>query len=276
MNNNVQNINDIFKYLAQKNGTEEYHTFFSLLKTIKYDSNLLDYYGDEFVEIMIQLLPNITNKYNKASLIEAIVQCFYDYKFSENFCKEIFDEYVLCLTENATSVEDAIVCLNGFIHFGIRQNEIFIKLAQNLEKEGAITILCQMDITDWGTVPKELSQFLEEVQKAYNIRWRSTIIGQFLLLVNPKCRRYGEISGITLVYKSYKGVYEDCWPKGLLNFKKALIKSKVLSIKEIEILEKLDEILSNGTKLDSLEVERLYNDFFEGRDVFDVIYTFPK
>ncbi|NRT91280.1 hypothetical protein [Clostridium beijerinckii] len=276
MNNNVQNINDIFKYLAQKNGTEEYDTFFSLLKTIKYDSNLLDYYGDEFVENMIKLLPNIKNKYNKASLLETIVQCLYDYSFSENYCKEILNEYVLCLAENATNVEDAVICLNGFIHIGIKQRDIFIKLAENLAKEDAITLLCQMDVTDWGDIPKELTQFLEEVHNAYNIRWRSIIIGQFLLLVNPKCRRYGEISGITLVYKSYKGVYEDCWPKGLLNFKEVLIKSKVLSIKEIEILEKLDKILSNETELGSLEVEMLYNDFFEGRDVFDVIYTFPK
>jgi len=273
MIDNVQYINDIFKYLTQKNDTEEYQTFFSLLKTIKYNADLLDYYGDEFVENMIQLLPNIKNKYNKASLIETIVQCLYDYKFSGNYCEEIFNEYVLCLNQNAVSVKDAIICLNGFIHAGIRQSEIFIKLTQKLGKEKAITILCQMDITDWGNVPKELSQFLEEVKKAYNIRWRSRIIGQFLLLVNSKCRKNGEISEITLVYKSYKGVYEDCWPRGLLNFKESLIKSKVLSLKEIEILEKLDEVLSSGTNLESLEVEKLYNDLFEGRDVLDVIYT---
>ena len=97
-----------------------------------------------------------------------------------------------------------------------------------------------------------------------------------MLLVNSKCRKYAEISEITLVYKSYKGVYEDCWPRGLLNFKESLIKSKVLSLKEIEILEKLDEVLSSGTNLESLEVEKLYNDLFEGRDVLDVIYTLPE
>lgn len=276
MNNYVQNINDIFKFLLEKNEIEKYDTFFSILKTIKYDSNLLDYYGDEFIENMIILLPKIKNKYNKALLLETIVQCSYDYKFNKSFLKEILNEYVLCLGENATSVEDAVVCLNSFIHIGIEQRDIFIKLAENLDKDDAIAILTQMDVTDWRDIPKELTHFLKEVKNAHNIRWRSIIIGQFLLLVNPKCRRYGEISEITLVYKSYKGVYEDCWPKGLLNFKDTLIKFKVLSIKEIEILEKLDEILSNGANLDSLEVERLYNEFFGGRDVFDVIYTLPK
>lgn len=276
MNNNVKCINNIFKYLTQKNDTKEYETFFSLLEAIKYKSDLLDYYGNEFVENIIELLSNITNRYNKASLIETIVQLFYDYKFSQEYCKEIFNEYVLCVAENVTNIEDTIICLRGFIHAGIKESDIFTELSEKLNKKDAITILCQMDITDWGEIPEKLSQFLEEVQKAYNIRWRSRIIGNFLLLTNPRCREYGEISEITFVYKSFDGIYEDCWPRGLLNFKEKLIKLKVLSLKEIEILEKLDEVLSSGTNLESSEIEELYKNFFDGRDILEVIYTLPK
>ncbi len=36
-------------------------------------------------------------------LIETIIQCLYEYKISGNYYKKIFNEYVLCLNENATS-----------------------------------------------------------------------------------------------------------------------------------------------------------------------------
>ncbi|MDY7991358.1 hypothetical protein UY286_10110 [Paenibacillus polymyxa] len=58
--------------------------------------------------------------------------------------------------------------------------------------------------------------------------------------------------------------------------KDTLIKSKVLSSKEVSILEELDRLINmQGEELDSMEVRKLYEDFFEGKDPLEVIFTLP-
>lgn len=270
-------MNNIFRYLTQKNDTEEYQTFIALLGMLRFNSNLSDYYGEEFVELLCELLPRIEDKYDKATLIETIVECcFIDYKFDEKYWKGIFEQYILCVRENATSVEHISKCLAGFIRAGISKNEVFTKLAENLEREYAIWILSRMDMNDLENVSEELLGLLIEAREAYNIRWRSGIIAEFLLLVHPLCRKYAGISQITFMYDSYKGVYEDCWPRGLLNIKNTLVTLKVLTLKEVSILEKLDEVLEKGADLDSMMVKSLYDEFFDGKDPLDVIFTLPE
>ncbi len=58
--------------------------------------------------------------------------------------------------------------------------------------------------------------------------------------------------------------------------KDTLIKSKVLSSKEVSILEELDRLINKQEKeLDSMEVRKLYEDFFAGKDPLEVIFTLP-
>ncbi|UHA73173.1 hypothetical protein [Paenibacillus sp. 481] len=276
MDKKIEYMNEFFKYLTQENGTEENQTFFALLKMLRNNSNLSDYYGEEFVELLRGILPRIEDKYDKATLIETIVECCYiDYTFDEHYWQGIFEQYIWCVRENASSVENISICLVGFIRTGISKNEVFTKLAENLQREYAILILAQINLNDLGNIPEELSGLLIEARKAYSIRWRTGIIAQFLLLVHPLVRKYAGISEITFLYDDYRGVYEDCWPRGLLNTKDTLVAEKMLSLKEVSILEKLDQVLGKAD-LDSMEVRKLYDEFFEGKDPLDVIYMLPE
>ncbi len=256
MDEKVKYINELFKYLTQNNDTKEYQTFFALLKNIKYNPSLLEYYGKEFVEHMIDLLPHIEDKYDQASLIETIIECLDIYTFGEKYLKETFDKYMLCIAEKAVNVKGMSACLIGFIKAGISEKEIIKKLEENLEKEHLISVLSRMYINYLADSVEDKSYLMKEVQEAYYISQRSGIVAQFLLLVHPYVRKYAGISQITFLYDSYRGVYEDCWPRGLLpNMKDTLIKSKVLSSKEVSILEKLDRLINiQGEELDSMEV----------------------
>ncbi|WP_258297240.1 hypothetical protein [Paenibacillus peoriae] len=197
--------------------------------------------------------------------------------FSENYLKETFDKYMLCIAEKAVNVKGMSACLIGFIKAGISEKEIIKKLEENLEKEHLISVLSRMYINYLADSVEDKSYLMKEVQGAYYISQRSGIIAQFLLLVHPYVRKYAGISQITFLFDSYRGVYEDCWPKGLLpNMKDTLIKSKVLSSKEVSILEQLDRLINmQEEELDSMEVRKLYEDFFEGKDPLEVIFTLP-
>jgi len=278
MEEKVKYTNDLFKYLTQNTDTKEYQTFIALLEKIKYNPSLLEYYGEEFVEHMIDLLPRIEDKYDQASLIETIIECMDIYTFSDNYIKGIFDEYMLCIAEKAVNVAGMSTCLIRFIQAGISEKEIIEKLEENLEKEHLINVLSRMYINYLANSAETKSYLMEEVQEVYYLSQRSGIIAQFLLLVHPHIRKYAGISQITFLYESYRGVYEDCWPRGLLpNRKDTLIKSKVLSPKEVSILEDLDRLINTQEEdLDSMEVRKLYDDFFEGKDPFEVIFTLPE
>ncbi|SEK10913.1 hypothetical protein [Paenibacillus polymyxa] len=277
MDEKVKYINELFKYLTQNNDTKEYQTFFALLEKVKYNPSLLEYYGEEFVEHLIDLLPRIEDKYDQASVIETIIECLDIYTFSENYLKEIFDKYMLCVAEKAVNVKGMSACLIGFIQAGTSEKEIIKKLEENLEKEHLINVLSKMYINFLANSVEAKSYLMKEVQEAYYLIQRSGIIAQFLLLVHPHVRKYAGISQITFLYDSYRGVYEECWPRGLLpNMKDTLIKSKVLSSKEVSILEELDRLINKQEKeLDSMEVRKLYEDFFAGKDPLEVIFTLP-
>lgn len=57
--------------------------------------------------------------------------------------------------------------------------------------------------------------------------------------------------------------------------KDTLIKSRVLSSKEVSILEELDRLINRQEELDSMKVRKMYEDFFEGKDPLEVIFTLP-
>ncbi|KQY80610.1 hypothetical protein ASD24_16860 [Paenibacillus sp. Root52] len=271
-------MNEALKYLTKDKDTIEYLTFFVLLEKIKYIPPILEYCGDDFVEYMIELLPRIDDKYDRASLIETIVQSYYWDENSVGYSDELFNEYIRCIRDHATNLDDIISCLNGFVHAGVRKQEIVIQLIKHVDKEKTITILSRFELDDVTGSPGNESKLLTEAKEISSIRWRSGIIAQFLLLVHPQVRKYAGISQITFLYDTYHGVYADCWPRGLLpNQKELLLNSKVLSAREISVLETLEELINSQEKdLDSPEVKQLYDAFFAGKDPLDVIFTLPK
>jgi len=224
-----------------------------------------------------ELLPNVTDKYDKASIIEAIIQSFFWYENDRIYYKEILNDYIWCLSEYATSLNDSVLCLTSFLHVGITEHELVTKLVKKLDKEYCLLILSRLSLEAPCNLEIETLDWLEEAKVYSNISQRSAIIAQFLLLIHPHIRKYAGISKIHFLYDSYKGVYEDCWPRGLLpNNKNTLIKTNVLSLKEVNTLEKLDELINTQEEdLDSIKVRELYDEFFEDKDPFEVIFTLP-
>lgn len=278
MNNRVQDINNIFKYLTEENNSEEYNTFFALLRGLKDYSPLLNFYGIEFIKDNLELLSRIEDKYDKALLIETITESeIFSEQEDYNSCyHNLFDEYISILTNNGGMGEDVIRCLKNFINIGISSNEIFIKIAKNLEKDIAITILAGLGDVDWGIVEDELLDFLEEVRTAYKIQYRSGLIAHFLVIVNPLCRKYVGVSQISFAFSTYEAAYSD-WPWSKPHITKILIESKIISQKEANIFNKLGGLLIDmPANVHSEEIKKLYYEFFEDKDPFDIIYTLPE
>lgn len=274
----AKNINYLFKSLTEVDDTIEYQTFFALLEKIKYIPSFLEYFGEDFVEHMLLLLSRVKEKHDQAILIETVMECLDIYTFSEACIKDIFEKYMSCIAEKVVSLNGLTMCLIGFIQAGISEEQIIIRLEENLEKEHVINVLSRLYINYFANSSEANSGLLREAQKAYYISQRSGIIAQFLLLVHPHIRKYAGLSQITFMYDSYRGVYEDCWPRGLLpNMKGTLIKSKILSSNEVGILEELDTMINlQGEALESMKVRELYDAFFEGKDPFEVIFTLPE
>ncbi|MEN1990395.1 hypothetical protein [Paenibacillus hubeiensis] len=277
MNEKVIYANELFKYMTQNIDSKEYQTFFALLENIKYNPILLEYYGEEFVEHMMDLLMRVEDRVHQVLIIETLIECLDIYVFSEKYIKEIFDKYMLCVAEEVVDLSELSTCLIGFLEAGIKEEEIIKKLEENLEKESLISVLSRLYINYLSHSVEDQNCVMEEARQGYYISQRSGIIAQFLLLVHPHIRKYAGISQITFLYDSYRGVYEDCWPRGLLpNMKERLIKSRVLSKKEVSVLEELDMLVNlQGEELDSIEVRKLYDQFFEGKDPLETIYTLP-
>lgn len=266
-------IESLEKIVENLNHDSKIELFYTILESIKLKSNFLDIYNDSFIEYLISILKQTQNNSKKTILIEILVQFFYDYDCKIELLEQILNEYIICLDNHLTSIDDAIICLKGFIDCGIDKEKLFISLARKLDKSFLISIFSEIDILELSQISQEFKNLFEEIQFAYIIKWRSRIIGEFLLLVNDNCRTFSQISAITLVHKSYIDIYEDCWPKGILNLKAKIIKFRILSFHEFQILEKLDVLLSKNIELNSIEIKKLYEDFFKGRDIFDVIYT---
>ncbi|MCK6076348.1 hypothetical protein [Paenibacillus silvae] len=277
MNEKREYMNVLLKYLMNEKNSEEFQTFLVLLEQIKYQPSLMRYYGEEFINNLKELLHNITDKYDKASIIEAIVQSFFWYESDRSYYEELLNDYIWCLREHATSVNESILCLTSFRHMGFTEHELVAKLVKNLDQEQCILILSGLNWEVPYNLDIEIMDTFKESGVYSNISQRSAIIAQFLLLVNPNIRKYASVSKIKFLYDSYKGVYEDCWPRGLIpNNKDTLIKTKVLSLKEVSILEKLDELINTQEEdLDSIQVRGLYDEFFEDKDPFEVIFTLP-
>ncbi|HEX9058684.1 MAG TPA: hypothetical protein VF941_00730 [Clostridia bacterium] len=277
--------NQLFKCLTKEIGTKEYDTFMVLLRGLKDNSPLIDYYGCEFIEIITELLsrnniPTGVDKYDRALLIETLIEALYENELFDKcdyFIKhlnEFFDEYTTLCSQ--LQYENVVRCLTGFIDHGISSVRVFARLAEKIEcRKNAVAILARMGIAEWGEIPDEFSELLSEVKKASRIISRSHEISQFILITHQLCGNNSHISSISFSYFSYGGACSD-WGWILPGSTKRLVESKILSKREALIFEKLGNLINSGENLNSNNIRVLYHAFFERKDPFDVIYALPE
>ncbi|WP_348623271.1 hypothetical protein ABFT51_19830 [Paenibacillus peoriae] len=239
------------------------------LKLLKNDCNLEELEGDYFAQL-VSMIPLVKEQSTKALLIETIVE-------SPEFVNDdtILDEYVKLISVGATNVQEAARCLGAFTASGCTNNQIFLQLVNKLNNEFAVEILVSMGRSNWGEIPHYLETFAQEVQKAQRIRYRSGIIAAFLLIVHPLCSEYAHVSSLSFGYPFTEAAVNDwAWvtPKNTEN----IVQRKIVTSKEAEVLVKLGGLLRNNMDLNSNEIAKLYTEFFEDKNPFDVIYTLPK
>ncbi|MGG1650967.1 hypothetical protein ACIFOF_06830, partial [Paenibacillus sp. NRS-1780] len=97
----------------------------------------------------------------------------------------------------------------------------------------------------------------------------------FLLIVHPLCSEYAHISSLSFGYPFTEAAVNDwAWvtPKNTEN----IVQKKIVTSREADVLVKLGGLLRNNMNLNSNETAKLYIEFFEDKNPFDVIYTLPK
>ncbi|MED1790965.1 hypothetical protein P4V47_26480 [Brevibacillus laterosporus] len=244
------------------------------LRLLKTNANLEELVDDYYTQL-VRIIPLIKEDSPKALLIETIVQ-------SPDFIgdNELLDEYIKLISQGATYVKEAASCLESFNNRGY--NEILVKLAENVEKELAFEILVSMDDSKWGPVPsclesfaQQLESFVQEVRLKQKIGYRSWVIGAFLLIVHPLCSKYASVSALTFGYPCTEAAVND-WAWVTPKSTESIIESKIVTPKEAEILRELGVLLWNKVKLTSEVTTKLYTEFFEDKNPFDVIFTLPE
>ncbi|WP_252250838.1 hypothetical protein [Clostridium sp. ZBS13] len=303
----VRIINRIFSYFTKEIGTKEYDTFMALLPGLKDNWGLFDYYGQEFTKILMELLIKNNNMINsdeykkkldkadefdrqaiiqrnnmdRSLLIETIVNSIDEsdalnkkYWIGNYNLNKLFDDYVVLCNDNM--YEDAVHCLNNFILLGISPTMVFTKLAENLEnKEQTVAILSRIDIHELGEISNRFSELFMEVKKASKMLNRSNVICQFILVVHPLCGYNINKSTLQFSYFSYAGAC-NYWAWNSSISENKLIENKILSVREAKIFENLGNLLLHEESLNSIKIRELYDEFFQGNDPFNVIYTLPE
>ncbi|ALA40565.1 MULTISPECIES: hypothetical protein [Paenibacillus] len=239
------------------------------LKLLKNQCNLEELEGDYYIQL-VNMISLVKVESTKALLIETIVESP-DYVTGNEF----LDEYVGLLSRGATNVEEAARCLGAFTAAGSTNNEIFLQLAENLDHEFAIEILVSMGRSKWGDVPSHLESFARRVQIAQRIRYRSAVIGAFLLIVHPLCSEYAHISSLSFGYPFTESAVND-WAWVTPKNTEKIVAKKIVTPKEADVLVKLGGLLRSNVNLNLRETKKLYAEFFEDKNPFDVIYTLPE
>ncbi|MGZ0042367.1 hypothetical protein [Paenibacillus ottowii] len=239
------------------------------LKLLKNDCNLEELVGDYFAQL-VSMIPLVKEQSTKALLIETIVE-------SPEFVSDdtMLDEYVKLISEGATNVQEAARCLGAFTASGCTNNQIFLQLANKLNDKFAVEILVSMGRSNWGETPHYLKSFAQEVQNAQRIKYRSGIIAAFLLIVHPLCSEYTHVSSLSFGYPFTEAAMND-WAWVTPKNTEHIVQKKIVTSKEADILVKLGDLLRLNMNLSSNEVAKLYTEFFEDKNPFDVIYTLPK
>ncbi len=273
MKNNEQKINVVFQYLVHSDeGSPEFETFMALLRGLKDYSSLLDHYGFEFIQLLWkEVLPKVEETYNKALVIETLVEATYG-NANKEMLNELFDEYILLIEQYATGLDNAARCLNGFIASGIDVSEISINVGKLKDQTYAIALLAYLNAHSWGNLPEDLQS---EVKAAREIRERTYIFAQFLVILNPLIAKYQKVSSIDFVF-DYEGAHID-WPFAEEGSSLLWIERGIINDREGHIFEELARVIHNESiDLQSRQVLSLYERLFEGRDPLDVIFTVPS
>ncbi|MGM1019079.1 MAG: hypothetical protein ACQEXV_00610 [Bacillota bacterium] len=262
-------VEKIMQLITNATLDEDDSVIVAALKLLKNDCNLEELEGDYFAQL-VSMIPLVKEQSTKALLIETIVE-------SPEFVSDdtILDEYVKLISEGATNVQEVARCLGAFTASGSTNNQIFLQLANKLNNKFAVEILVSMGRSNWGEIPNYLESFAQEVQIAQRIRYRSGIIAAFLLIVHPLCSKYAHISSLTFGYPFTEAAVNDwAWvtPKNTEN----IVQKKIVTSREADVLVKLGGLLRYNTNLNSNETAKLYTEFFEDKNPFDVIYTLPK
>ncbi|KEO80015.1 hypothetical protein MKY98_05570 [Paenibacillus sp. FSL M8-0228] len=267
-------IKRILELIANALLDEDNYLLEDALRLLKTNANLEELVDDYYTQL-VRIIPMVKEDSAKVLLIETIVN-----SPDFNGDDELLDEYIKLIAQGATYVKDAVSCLNSFNNHGC--NEIFVKLAENVDKELAFEILVLMDESKWGPVPKslqpfsqQLESFAKEVRLQQKIGYRSWIIGAFLLIVHPLCSKYASISALTFGYPYTEAAVND-WAWVTPKSTESIIESKIVTPKEAEILRELGGLLWNKTNLTPELATKLYSEFFEDRNPFDVIFTLPE
>ncbi|WP_127487174.1 hypothetical protein [Paenibacillus ehimensis] len=275
MEDKVQKINSLFKYLTHGNeGSPEFETFMAFLRGLKDYSTLLDFYDVEFIRHLLEdVLPKINEKYNKALVIETIVEATYG-NAEKSMIEKLFSEYIPLLAQYATTLENAARCLRGFIESGISSNEIFVEIAMFKDKQHAISLLTYINIHSWGDLPPQSSTLQAQVKDAQKVRERTYIFAQFLVILHPLVSKYQRVSSIDFVF-DYEGAHVD-WPFSREGSSLRLVKQNIIDEREGAIFEELGKLIHDeAVDLQSSRVLNLYQTLFNGRDPLDVIFTLP-
>jgi len=248
-----------------------------LLKTCG-DLSLID---RDSLNQLINIMPNVNDIYDRATLIEVIVasKCYIQDNngiLLDDKVGDTLDEYIYLLSENASTIQDASSCLNAFIISGVNKDEVFNKVARELDEKTAIKLLIGIN-EKWDKVPNDLETFVIELEKARRISYRSFAISSFLSIVHPLCSKYAHIHNVSSMYTTLISAIAD-WGWRTPDSTNYLVDRKIITKEEGRILERLGMLIMDDINmvLNPEVVGKLYYEFFNDKNPLDVMFTLPE
>jgi len=262
----------IVKVLLEALLAEDELSIRAVLTAMKSEYNLEKLDNETYTQLQSYLVKAKEDS-TKALLIETLVEGPESIELI-TLVDSYLDQYVKLISLGATNIEEAVRCLGAFSANDCSNQQIFTKVVEVLNKEFAVELLSHMGYKEWGTIPKHLLSIASEIEMARKIRYRSFIIASFLLITHPMCARYAPISSIAFSYPYVEAAIND-WAWITPENTTYIIEEGIVTSKEAEVLVRLGEKIFHGEKLNSLDAKALYTDFFQGKDIFDVMYTLP-
>lgn len=260
------------KFMKDSYCEEEESSFWTGIRILRKHTKFKEIANDSLSEL-INMLSIIKEDETRAMLIETIVEisCF---DFNSN--KKLLDEYLHLILGRNTTNEEAAQCLSAFILSGADKDKIFNEIAKNLDKENSMQILVNVDTgTDyWNAESNGSEEFFIELQRVKRIRYRSGVITSFLSIVHPMVLKYGNIA--PFFYHHRDEIEALDWNWNHLNSLMQLIERKIITAKEADILQRLGNLINKHKNPELIEIEKLYNEFFDDKDPLDVMFTLQE
>ena len=261
----------LIEFIRDNYSEEDESSFWTGITILRKHTQFKDIGNDSLIELM-NMLSIIKDDVTRAMLIKTIVEipCF---DFNSN--QKLLDEYLHLISERYATNEEAAQCLSAFILAGADRDKIFNEIAKNLDKENSMQILVNIDIGSdyWNIIPNTSEEFFIELQRAKRIRYRSGVITSFLSIVHPMVLKYGDIAPFFYHYCDERKALDWNWNQ--VNSLIQLIERKIITKKEADILQRLGNLRNKYEETNPKKIEKLYNEFFEDKDLIDVIFTLP-